>query len=190
MRRIDYIAVHCSATRPSQNLGVSWLRRLHVEQNRWSDVGYHYVITRDGKIQTGRPEERMGAHVKGFNAHSIGICLIGGLDDAGDISEGFDATFTMEQERALRRLWRLLTSKYPDAEWKGHRDFSPDVNHDGEITPNEWLKNCPCFNVSDLLPYLSLPERPSHSLQTGSGPASTHLGPPAKSGESLESCDD
>lgn len=150
MRDIDLFVVHCSATKPSQDIGVDWIRRIHVRDNRWSDVGYHYVIKRDGTIQQGRPVERPGAHTKGHNMHTIGICLAGGLGDDGSIVEGYDHAFTRDQECAMRRLLRYLWAQYPDAGITGHRDLSPDKNHDGVITKDEWLKNCPCFDVSQL----------------------------------------
>ena len=80
MRKIDRIVVHCSATTPTMDIGVGTIRGWHVLERGWSDVGYHFVITRDGEVQTGRPIERSGAHAKGFNKHSVGICYVGGLE--------------------------------------------------------------------------------------------------------------
>jgi N-acetyl-anhydromuramyl-L-alanine amidase AmpD len=150
MRDIDLIVVHCSATRSNQEVGASHIREWHILRNGWSDIGYHYVIKRNGVIQAGRPLARAGAHTKGYNSHSIGICLVGGLDEDGEILEGFDEAFTEAQGHSLRRLVDYLKVEYPDAELKGHRDLSPDKNHDGQITKDEWMKACPCFDVQSF----------------------------------------
>lgn len=78
MREINLIVVHCTYSRPSMDIGVEEIRKWHVEGNSWTDIGYHYVIRRDGTIEDGRPIERPGAHVKGHNSNSIGIAWVGG----------------------------------------------------------------------------------------------------------------
>ena len=138
MRKVDEVIIHCSATRPNwmQDMGglakVAEIRRWHVEDRNWSDIGYHYVIDRSGKVFDGRPEARVGAHVKGRNSNSIGICLIGGFGgSAGDI---FDNHFTEEQDAALRKLIGQLQRRYTDiTKISGHNQYSP--------------KACPCFSV-------------------------------------------
>lgn len=150
MRHIDLIVVHCSATRRSADIGVAEIDKWHKARG-WSGIGYHYVIRRNGLLEHGRPEEKVGAHVYGQNKHSIGICLVGGLDDEGDVQEGFETTFTPEQKTSLLALLAALRAKYPGADIQGHRDLSPDVNGDGIIEKWEWTKNCPCFNVADIL---------------------------------------
>jgi N-acetylmuramoyl-L-alanine amidase len=72
-RKIDLLVVHCSATVATADIGAAVIRDWH-KQRGFKDIGYHYVIRRDGKIERGRPEQQVGAHVQGFNAHSIGIC--------------------------------------------------------------------------------------------------------------------
>ena len=74
MRMIDMIVVHCSATRSNRRYPLEQLRHDHVAVNGWRDIGYHFYITLDGVVHTCRPIERMGAHARGYNAHSIGIC--------------------------------------------------------------------------------------------------------------------
>jgi N-acetyl-anhydromuramyl-L-alanine amidase AmpD len=151
VRHIDLIVIHCSATRASIDIGAADIREWHMSPPRnWKDIGYHYVIRRSGQIEAGRAEEEVGAHAKGNNMHSIGICLVGGLDDAGDVMEGHD-TFTNEQWGSLKLLVQGLRHKYPGVDVQGHRDLSPDVNHDGVITPDEWVKACPCFNAAEVL---------------------------------------
>ncbi len=144
--KTNYIVVHCSATKPDMDIGVDTLRMWH-KANGWSDVGYHYIIKRDGEIQNGRPADQIGAHVKDYNAVSIGICLIGGIDNDGKAADNF----TGKQKTVLRNLLRILRADYPKAFITGHRDLSPDLNRDGKITSNEWVKECPCFDVADFL---------------------------------------
>lgn len=132
----DFIAVHCSATRPSQNVDVADIRKWHKGKG-WEDIGYHWVITRKGSIQRGRPENRVGAHVEGFNAVSIGVCLVGGVSE-DDFTKP-ENNFTPEQFAALARLLGVLKKKYPNAVIQGHRDF-PNV-----------AKACPSFNVKEWL---------------------------------------
>ena len=94
----------------------------------------------------GRPLTLRGAHVRGFNTNSIGICMVGGLDDRGRPSNNY----TVVQYESLRILLVGLASEYnvnPNA-IMGHRDLSPDLNEDGEITEDEWMKACPCFDVT------------------------------------------
>lgn len=140
--RTDWLVVHCSATRAAQDIGATDIRRWHLGRG-WADIGYHYVIRRDGGIETGRPEDSAGAHVKGFNSTSVGICLVGGLNTDGKPENNF----TPAQFSSLAKLLGQLKRRYPKAHVRGHRDFSPDLNKDGTITPNEFMKVCPCFDV-------------------------------------------
>ena len=79
MREIDLIVVHCSATPEGKHFSTETIRNWHVNGNGWSDIGYHWVVELDGKVRAGRPEQRVGAHVKGYNRSSIGICYVGGM---------------------------------------------------------------------------------------------------------------
>ena len=151
MRHINLIVVHCSATPPTMDIGVEEIRKWHSdpkpEGNGWSDIGYHYVIRRDGEIEIGRPIERAGAHSKGHNSNSIGICLIGGVDSNGSTEDNFNA----QQYDSLHELLLQLTEEYsvPLSDVCGHRDLSPDVDGDGEVEEHEWIKDCPSFDVRD-----------------------------------------
>jgi N-acetylmuramoyl-L-alanine amidase len=84
MRTIHQIVVHCSFTKPREGqnprIGAKQIRKWHMEERRWRDIGYHYVIKRDGTIELGRPISEAGAHAKGHNEFSVGICLVGGMD--------------------------------------------------------------------------------------------------------------
>lgn len=151
---IDSIVIHCSATREGQNIKASDIDKWHKERG-WKMIGYNYVIDLDGTIEVGRPLTMDGAHCntkgisgKSYNKHSIGICYIGGLDRNGNAKD----TRTNAQKIALRRLVGELSRKYNITDVLGHRDASPDKNGDGRITKNEWIKQCPCFEVRGEFP--------------------------------------
>jgi len=136
MRKIRKLIVHCSATRPDMH--PDWPAKRWVQeidrwhrQRGWSGIGYHYVIARDGTVAVGRPENRVGAHVRGHNRDSIGICLIGGHGSTA--YDAFSEHFTQEQDAALRMLLKQLKRKYPEARIYGHNEFA--------------AKACPGFQV-------------------------------------------
>lgn len=142
MKAIRYLVVHAAATPPDRDIGVKEIRAMHLQRG-FRDIGYHYVIRRDGRVEKGRPDNVAGAHVSGFNSISLGVCLVGGVDAKGRPEENY----TPAQYAALARLLRQLQASHPAARILGHRDLSPDKNGDGKVTPNEWLKACPCFDV-------------------------------------------
>ena len=141
-RTITDIVVHCTATRAWQDYDVDDIRRMHKAQG-WADIGYHYLVKLDGTIQSGRDVDIIGAHVSGHNANSIGVVYVGGLDNQGKAKD----TRTENQKCALLNLMMDLRRLYPKAKISGHRDFSPDKNGDGTITPDEYIKACPCFDA-------------------------------------------
>lgn len=143
MRTITLIILHCSATRAGQCYTFRKCRQDHLARG-YCDIGYHYYITRDGQVHEGRPLWKEGAHCKGHNRHSIGICYEGGLDVSGRPCD----TRTPEQRQSLRALLTRLHDLYPRAYIMGHRDLSPDLNGDGRISPMEWLKQCPSFDAT------------------------------------------
>ena len=127
MRKITEIIIHCSATPEGRDYTVEDIDRWHRAQG-WQCIGYHYVIYRDGTIHPGRPIEIAGAHCLGHNAHSIGICYIGGL------RQGLPAdTRTPAQRTSLLSLIKQLKTAYPEATIHGHNEFAQ--------------KACPCFDV-------------------------------------------
>ena len=144
MRTITMIILHCSATKTGSRYSFEQCRRDHLKQG-WSDIGYHYYVERDGTLHCGRPESKAGAHCKGHNRHSIGVCYEGGLDAEGQP----DDTRTPAQRATLRKLLRNLHQCYPKALILGHRDLSPDLNGNGLIEPLEYIKQCPCFDALD-----------------------------------------
>ena len=142
MRTINLIVVHCSATREDKSFTEHDLDVCHRRRG-FNGVGYHFYIRKNGDIKSTRPLERIGAHSRGFNRESIGICYEGGLDVHGCPAD----TRTPEQRAALRLLVHQLLETFPGSRVCGHRDLSPDRNGNGEIEPEEWIKACPCFEV-------------------------------------------
>lgn len=149
-RRIDGIVVHCTATRPSVFCNVEKIDEMHKargfskQSGSGHYCGYHFVIQKDGGIEAGRYLDEIGAHVKGYNAHTIGVCYVGGLDDNGKPAD----TRTLAQKQSLVWLIKLLKTYYPRTTVHGHRDYSPDTNKNGKVDTWEYIKACPCFNAS------------------------------------------
>lgn len=147
---IRYLIIHCSATRSTQSYPMVQLERDH-RQRGFERGGYHYYIRRDGGIYVMRRHSEVGAHCRGYNRCSLGICYEGGLDSMGRSAD----TRTLEQQRSLMHLLRLLRVMYPQSVIVGHRDLSPDKNGDTCITPDEWIKDCPSFNVQECYKQLN-----------------------------------
>lgn len=147
MRKVDTIIVHCSATRAGEDFSAADIDRWH-RASGFDGIGYHYVIPLDGRIERGRDVSLPGAHCRGWNARSIGICYIGGLDADGQPAD----TMTNAQKRVLYQLITELRRDYPSIDLViGHRDTSPDANGNGVIEPVEYLKVCPCFDVKEFM---------------------------------------
>ena len=150
-RRIDYIVVHCTATPEGQGRTVEQIRSQHKAQG-WNDIGYHYVVALDGRVFQGRDVDLAGAHVSGYNAHSIGVVYVGGLEnDPKKTYQQLKAkdTRTPQQKQALLGLMAALKRLYPNAKIRGHRDFSPDKNGNGVVEPWEFIKECPSFDAKE-----------------------------------------
>lgn len=126
----DFIAVHCSASVPDIKTDAKVIDRWH-RQRGFLMIGYHFVIKTDGIIEPGRDKAAIGAHIEGFNANSIGICMVGGVDAANKPLNNFSEL----QFKSLKALVQTLLTQYPKAVVQGHRDF-PNV-----------AKACPCFDV-------------------------------------------
>ncbi len=132
MRTINQIIIHCSATPPDMDIGMLEINEWHLDRG-WSGIGYHWVIRRDGTLERGRNEKNQGAHVRGHNKNSIGICLVGGKG-----SKHNDYASDHYNPAQLGTLLELINTKmheYPDVTIHGHNEFSS--------------KACPGFNVSD-----------------------------------------
>ncbi|MCM1337691.1 MAG: N-acetylmuramoyl-L-alanine amidase [Candidatus Amulumruptor caecigallinarius] len=124
-RNIKEIIVHCSATPEGEDFTVGQIRQMHLARG-FSDIGYHYVIYRDGNINIGRAESISGAHCTGHNLISIGVCYIGGSNPRSDKDwqRHPKDTRTPAQKLALVKLLKELKKKYPHAKIYGHRDFA------------------------------------------------------------------
>ena len=138
MRQLNEIIIHCTATPPNWMDGktalqkVAEVRKWHVKDRGWKDIGYHYLIDRDGSVEVGRKLEEVGAHTQGHNTGTIGISLVGGHGSAKN--DAFEANFTPEQDLALRELIAELKSKYTTIKKvSGHNQYAN--------------KACPGFNV-------------------------------------------
>lgn len=144
MRRIDYRVYHCSATHEGRDVTLQEIDSWHRARG-FRKIGYHFLVHIDGSIDIGRTLDEVGAHAKGYNTNSVGICYIGGLDNEGRPKD----TRTVAQIHALRALDAVLQSLYPDSVRVGHRDLSVDLNGDGVISRQEWMKECPCFDAKN-----------------------------------------
>lgn len=127
-RNITEIIIHCSATIEGKHFTAGDINRWH-RQRGFTSIGYHYVILLNGEIQQGRDLQQIGAHCKGHNRQSIGICYIGGLDNKGIAKD----TRTPKQKDSLYRLLQSLKRQFPDAHIVGHNNFAN--------------KDCPCFDA-------------------------------------------
>lgn len=119
-RNIKELIVHCSATPEGKDYSVDIIRQWHLQRG-FSDIGYHYVVYRDGSIHIGRDESIIGAHCTGHNTNSIGVCYIGGCAPDGKTPKD---TRTTEQKQSLVKLLKELKTKYPQASIHSHRDFA------------------------------------------------------------------
>lgn len=139
---VTEIVLHCSATRPDWMAGhslaakVAEIDRWHRDRN-FSQVGYHWIIDRDGKFAAGRPETKVGAHVKGRNTGTIGICLLGGFGGSAD--DDFDDHYTPQQRATAWRLIRAIADRTDIRRVTGHNQYA--------------AKSCPCFRASAEFPW-------------------------------------
>ncbi len=152
--RTDALVLHCTATLAHQAFNRESIRQMHLARG-FSDIGYSYLILLDGTLEQGRaPDGAVGAHVKDFNATTMGIAYVGGLRSSD--AKPMD-TRTPAQIESMINLLKLLGKKYPKAVILGHRDFSPDLDGDGAVEPHEWMKQCPCFNAGQWAKSVGLP---------------------------------
>jgi N-acetylmuramoyl-L-alanine amidase len=128
MRNITEIILHCSDTTEGKDYTVADIDSWHRKRG-FNCIGYHYVIYRDGSVHEGRDINAIGAHCKGHNANSIGVCYIGGRGANGKTKD----TRTDAQKKAMHELVEQLCRRYPGAKVFGHNEFA--------------AKDCPCFDV-------------------------------------------
>jgi len=131
MRDVNRIVLHCSATVEGKEYSVDTIRSWHTAKG-WSDIGYHYLISLDGCVGIGRPIDKQGAHVRGHNKDTIGICYVGGVN--ADLKP--KDTMTPEQEDTFRSLVASIRTLFgEDITIHGHNEFSS--------------KACPSFIVKE-----------------------------------------
>ncbi len=130
-----YIVVHCSQTRPSQNIGAKEIDRWHRERG-WLKIGYAKVIKRDGTVEQGRDDDELQAHVKNYNHVSTSVCVVGGAME--DDWKQPEDNFTGEQWESLKKVLEEQVIKYPKARIVGHYELDE-------------RKTCPNFNVREYL---------------------------------------
>jgi len=135
MRQINKIIIHCSATPEGRKTSAEEIKSWHLERG-FSDIGYHYIIHLDGSISYGRNIDKIGAHSRGQNKMSIGVCYIGGLDECLDPKD----TRTPQQKESLLILLKTLKKLHSKSVIYGHRDFSE--------------KACPSFNAFEEYKYI------------------------------------
>ena len=139
MRKIDYIFIHCTATKEGMDFRAKDIDKWHKAKG-WKCIGYNWVIDLDGTIEKGRDEKEVGAHCSGYNKNSIGVVYVGGLASDGKTPKD---TRTPAQKEAMWKLVRELITRYPDAQVKGHN----------EVTKS---KACPCFDVKETFKNVNL----------------------------------
>lgn len=128
---IKFLVIHCSDTNDEENINASDIHKMHLGFG-WDGIGYHKIIQRSGKIENGRPEYWVGAHVKGFNNFSLGVCMIGRNN------------FLKEQFVSLEKVIKKWKFDYPNSEIIGHCDFKSTE------------KTCPNFDVTKWVNLLKL----------------------------------
>lgn len=147
-RKITEIIVHCTATPEGKDKTVEQIRKEHmapVEKGGrgWSDIGYHYVVYRNGQIVAGRDVDKVGAHCAGHNTYSIGVAYVGGVENRAGVpyaKQKAKDTRTLAQKAALLNLLGMLREIYPNAKIRGHRDFAN--------------KECPSFDATSEYRYI------------------------------------
>jgi len=162
MRKIDLLVIHCSATPEDTKFTEQQLEESH-RMRGVDGAGYHFYIRKNGDIKSMRPIGEVGAHTRGFNEHSIGICYEGGLDDLGNPKD----TRTEWQKHSLRVLVKTLLRDYPGARICGHRDLAALANDDLMVESDSFAEVCPSFDVRSDMNYI-----PKHSHYSGSMTAS------------------
>ena len=136
MRELKRIIIHCTATPEGKHFDVATIRRWHVKDRGWKDIGYHYVIYLDGSVNEGRPVEQVGAHTSGHNADSIGIVYVGGCDAKMKAKD----TLNEAQETAMVNLIKALREQHGELSLHGHNEYA--------------AKACPSFKVKDKFSWL------------------------------------
>lgn len=122
---VAYLVVHYSATPVERDVSSADIDAMHKARG-FKSIGYHYYIRKSGAVEIGRDLSQpgrfeMGAHSKGENAVSIGVCYEGGVTSAAP-NKGFDSR-TPQQIATMVRLLNELQERFPGAVILGHRDM-------------------------------------------------------------------
>jgi N-acetylmuramoyl-L-alanine amidase len=136
MRPLKRIILHCTATPDGKHFDVATIRRWHVKDRGWKDIGYHDVIYIDGSVHEGRPVAQVGAHASGHNSDSIGVVYVGGCDAKMKAKD----TLNEAQETAMVNLIKALREEHGEMSLHGHNEFA--------------AKACPSFKVKDKFGWL------------------------------------
>jgi N-acetylmuramoyl-L-alanine amidase len=143
---MKYLTIHCAATPEGKDVKAAQINEW--DKAKFGQTSYHWVVELNGNKMRGLVDNVKGAHVGMHNTGNIGICYVGGVaKDAKTVKD----TRTDAQKKALRELVAEYKKLYPGIKVMGHRDWSPDKNKDGKITPDEWVKGCPSFDVATQL---------------------------------------
>lgn len=140
MRLINYIVVHCTGGNPNETIPQL---KAGFKARGWKNNGYHIVVDGAGARHDITPLDQVANGVAGHNSKSVHVSYMGGIDKAGKPKD----TRTDAQKAQIISILKELRAKFPTAKILGHRDFSPDLNHNGKIESFEWVKVCPCFNA-------------------------------------------
>jgi N-acetyl-anhydromuramyl-L-alanine amidase AmpD len=141
---VDEVIIHCSATRPSWfgnntlEEKIAEIRRWHVVDRKWKDIGYHFLVDRDGKIGRGRAETVLGAHTAGQNAGTLGVCLLGGHGSSE--KDAFEDNFTPAQRTSLTWLVQNIASRTPIKRVTGHNQYAAKACPGFRVRTEDWVK--------------------------------------------------
>ncbi|MBD0318987.1 MAG: N-acetylmuramoyl-L-alanine amidase [Gemmatimonadetes bacterium] len=142
---IDFLVIHTQGAPSGEDGSAASIHAYHqlpkAKGGRgWAGIGYHFVVRKTGKVERGRPLDRLGAHVQGANSSGIGICCSGNGDLAG---------FTADQKHSLRDLIQDLRAEFPKAEVEGHRSLVDRLIGKGKLSKKfSTTKTCPGKKVS------------------------------------------
>jgi N-acetylmuramoyl-L-alanine amidase len=142
-RAVHTLVWHCTATPEGKEFTRAQIKAMHLLRG-FTDIGYHKLIHLDGSVSDGRSEDKEGAHVSGHNRGTLGYSYIGGIGSSGSPKD----TRTAAQRATMVRLTKEAIARYSLRLVLGHRDLSPDRDHDGVVEPFEWVKVCPCFDAA------------------------------------------
>ena len=149
-KETKYIVIHCTAGSQSQTIESI---NAYWKSKGWKQVGYHRIIQADGKVVQLAGDDEITNGVRGVNGRAYHICWIGGMTDDNR---------TTAQKVALMHEINRAREMYPGAEIVGHRDLSPDLDGDGEVEPDEWIKLCPQFDVKK---FVELVDRMNYNVE-------------------------